>query len=45
VRLNLRLEVHTDKKGVVDAETRISQLQNNVTPRVFQEPQPGWSAG
>lgn len=45
VRLNLRLEIHTDHESIAAAEDTISRLQGDVTPHVFSEPQPGWSAG
>lgn len=41
---HLRLEAHGNAESVAQAEQHIQQLQRGKAPKVFDRPQPGWSA-
>jgi hypothetical protein len=42
-RFDLDLEIHVGSAEVAAAEAAIAALQAGVEPRIFREPQPGWS--
>ncbi len=44
-RIEITIEGHTDTAAVSAAEQAIGRLQEDVTPEIFDQPNPEWSAG
>jgi hypothetical protein len=42
-RFELALQAHADAPAVAAAEAEIARLQQGVTPRIFDQPQQGWT--
>jgi len=44
ITFDLQLTIHDDEAGVAESEKAIAALQEGAEPRIYEQPQKGWSA-